>query len=119
MLEKDIANIEDCLFAIEHIEEYMEGVSSSIALLSDHKTYDAILMNFMVIAEASKRISPELKEQHANISWAGVRRFRNYIAHDYFGIDIEVVWQSLKIELPKLKTDLLHILDSFESKDEN
>lgn len=109
MRERDEANIKDCLYAIAHIEEYTEGITSPSELLNDSKTYDAVLMNF-VMAEACNRISPELQAQYPEIAWQGIRRFRNYIAHDYFGIDIEVVWQSLTIELSKLKTGLQSIL---------
>ena len=80
-------------------------------MLNDAKTYDAVLMNFMVIAEACKRISAELQTRHPQVAWQGVRRFRNYIAHDYFGMDIDIVWQSLITELPKLKVDLLRVLE--------
>jgi uncharacterized protein with HEPN domain len=55
MHEHDEANIEDCLFAISHIEEYIDGISSSDQLLNDYKTYDAVLMNFVIIAEACNR----------------------------------------------------------------
>lgn len=110
MHEHDEANIEDCLFAISHIEEYTEGVTSSDQLLSDSKTYDAVLMNFVIIAEACNRISPELQIEHSDIAWKNIRGFRNFIAHDYFGVDIDVVWQSLTIELPKLKIGLRRML---------
>lgn len=111
MHEHDEANIEDCLFAITHIEEYTEGITSSDQLLNDSKTYDAVLMNFVIIAEACNRLSPDLQVQHSEVAWKNIRGFRNYIAHDYFGIDIEVVWQSLIIELPKLKAGLQRMLE--------
>ena len=110
MHEHDEANIEDCLFAISHIEEYTDGISSSDQLLNDYKTYDAVLMNFVIIAEACNRISPELRIVHPEINWKNIRGFRNFIAHDYFGVDIDVVWQSLIIELPKLKAGLQRML---------
>ena len=111
MHEHDEANLQDCLYAINHIEEYTSNIESADELLNDSKTYDAVLMNFMVIAEACKRISAELQTRHPQVAWQGVRRFRNYIAHDYFGMDIDIVWQSLITELPKLKADLLRILE--------
>ncbi|MDE1190633.1 MAG: DUF86 domain-containing protein [Arachidicoccus sp.] len=112
MRENDEANIEDCLYAINHIEEYTKNILSYDELLGDSKTYDAVLMNFVVIAEACNRISTELQKEFSEINWNGVRRFRNYIAHDYFGVDIEVVWQSLTKELPKLKIELQKVLDN-------
>ena len=92
MLERDLANLEDAIFAIRRIEQYTTEISSADSLLQDSKTYDAVLLNFLVIAAAFSRLSPELKKRYPEVSWNGVRRFRNYIAHDYFGVDIEVVW---------------------------
>lgn len=67
-------------------------------------------MNFVIIAEACNRLSAELQMQHPDIAWGGVRRFHNYIAHDYFGVDINAVRQSVTIELPVLKMGLQKIL---------
>jgi uncharacterized protein with HEPN domain len=61
MLEKDIANIEECLHAINSIQKYTEGVTQLDDLLNDSKTYDAVLMNFIVLGEAANRISAALK----------------------------------------------------------
>ncbi|HTM67615.1 MAG TPA: HepT-like ribonuclease domain-containing protein [Flavipsychrobacter sp.] len=84
MHEHDEANLLDCLYAINHIEEYTCDILSADDLLNDSKTYDAVLMNFVVMAEACNRISTELKTRYPEIAWQGVRRFRNYIAHDYW-----------------------------------
>lgn len=111
MREHDEANVKDCLYAIASIEKYTAGISSALELLNDSKTYDAVLMNFVVIAEACNRLSTDLQIQYPEIGWNGLRRFRNYIAHDYFGVDINVVWQSITLDLSELKTGLQRILN--------
>jgi uncharacterized protein with HEPN domain len=93
------------------LKNIIDGISSSDQLLNDYKTYDAVLMNFVIIAEACNRISPDLQIEHSEIPWKNIRGFRNFIAHDYFGVDIDVVWQSLIIELPKLKMGLQRMLE--------
>ncbi len=112
MLEKDVANIENCLYAIGHIEEYLANTHSIEDLENDSKTYDAVTMNFVIIAESCARLSEELKSRHSEVDWDGVRRFRNYLAHDYFGVDIYVVWNSITISLPMLKEGLKKILEN-------
>ena len=112
MHNKDKTNVEDCLMAISRIAEYTRGILDKKELLADTKTYDAVLMNFVVIAEACKRLSTELKDENAQVDWAGVRQFRNYLAHDYFGVDIREVWEAIQRDLPKLKTDFEKILAS-------
>ncbi len=106
MLEKDVANVKDCLFAIDHIEEYVVGITSMDDLMNDSKTYDAVLMNFIIIGEAANRLSENAKSRMANIDWQSIIRFRNFVAHDYFGVDINIVWAAVKIHLPELKQEL-------------
>lgn len=111
MLEKDIANIKECLYAINNIEEYTFGITDINDLLNDHKTYDAVLMNFIVLGEAVNRISEEIKNQKTDIAWKDINGFRNFIAHDYFGIDNNIVWAAIHYNLPILKEQLKKILE--------
>ena len=106
MLEKDFANIQDCLFAIKHIEEYIQDIATAEELMNDAKTYDAVLMNFIIIGEAANRLSEEIKKQKPNIDWRSIIGFRNFVAHDYFGVDINIVWAAITIHLPELKSTL-------------
>ena len=61
MHEKDVINIKDCLFAIEKINKYLSDINSEEEFFSDIETYDAVLMNFIVISEACGRLSNDLK----------------------------------------------------------
>ncbi len=106
MLDKDSANIQDILYAIGHIEEYVVGITSMEDLMSDAKTYDAVLMNFIVLGEASNRLSDGIKMQLPNVDWRAIIGFRNFVAHDYFGVDINIVWAAIKVHLPELKREL-------------
>jgi len=106
MLEKDLVSIQECLYAINHIEEYVENINSMESLMQDSKTYDAVLMNFIIIGEAANRLSEELKSQLANIDWRAIIGFRNFVAHDYFGVDVNIVWAAIKINLPLFEKEL-------------
>jgi len=59
-----------------------------------------------------KRLIKKLKTENPQINWAGINSYRNFIAHEYFGVDEKIVWQTIKIELPKLKNDLYSILNA-------
>jgi uncharacterized protein with HEPN domain len=74
--------------------------------------YDAVMMNFILIGEACKRLSKKFKSENTQIDWAGINGYRNFIAHEYFGVDEKIVWRTIKIELPKLKKDLQDILNA-------
>ncbi len=110
MLEKDIANIEECLYAINNIQQYIGDIAVLDDLLDDHKTYDAVLMNFIVLGEAANRISNSLKAETLQIDWKEINGFRNFIAHDYFGVDQNIVWAVIQFHLPKLKEELVNLL---------
>jgi len=69
------------------------------------------MMNFVVIGEMVDKISDELKSNHPEIEWIKIKGFRNIVAHDYFGIDAEEVWQIIKNKIPALKSDLEQIPD--------
>lgn len=77
--------------------------------LSDRKTQQAVIYNILIIGEAASRALvdfPDFTEKHPNVPWHEMRGMRNRLAHGYFEIDLEVVWQTLQKNLPQLKTTL-------------
>jgi uncharacterized protein with HEPN domain len=57
------------------------------------------------------KLSDEFKKKHSEIEWIKIKGFRNLVAHDYFGIDAEEVWQIIKNKIPALKSDIKLLLD--------
>ncbi len=108
--DKDQANAEEVLYAIKHIEEYVKGIPTIEDLKNKVMTYDAVMMNFILIGEACKRLPENLKDANPHIDWKGINGYRNFIAHDYFGVDEKLAWSAIKIELPQLKTDFEKLL---------
>ena len=68
------------------------------------------MMNFVVIGEMVDKLSDDVKENNPNIEWIKIKGFRNLVAHDYFGIDAEEVWQIIKSKIPKLRSDITKLL---------
>ncbi len=64
------------------------------------------MMNFVVIGEMINKLSDEFKNTHPEIEWIKIKGFRNVVAHDYFGIDAEEVWQIIIYKIPSLKADI-------------
>jgi uncharacterized protein with HEPN domain len=106
MLERDLFCIEEIQYAIAHIEEYVQDISTIEGLQEDSKTYDAVLMNFIIIGEAANRMSESFKESLPNIDWRAIKGFRNFVAHEYFGVDVNIIWSAIHSNLPELKTQL-------------
>jgi len=69
---------------------------------SDIKTRFAVERNFEIIGEAAARISEDFKMSHPEIEWRILKDFRNFIIHEYFGINNEIIWDTIQIRLPEL-----------------
>ncbi len=107
MPDRDRMGIDSMLEAIDKILEFTKGFTSADEFFCDSKSFDATMMNFIVIGEMIDRISLKTKNSYPAIEWPRIKGFRNLIAHDYFGIDAEEVWQIITDQIPKLRQDLL------------
>jgi Uncharacterized conserved protein len=69
---------------------------------TDNRTIDAVIRNFEIIGEAANRLEEAYKVINPDIEWNHLRGFRNRVIHEYFGIDLEIVWQIIEEDLPNL-----------------
>jgi uncharacterized protein with HEPN domain len=74
--------------------------------LIDEKTIDAVIRNIEVIGEASSHLPDEVLKQYDDISWPLMKGIRNILAHEYFGVDLEIIWKTVTEDLPFLKNRL-------------
>ncbi|WP_442795516.1 HepT-like ribonuclease domain-containing protein [Pelobium manganitolerans] len=70
---------------------------------NDPKTKDAVERNFEIIGEAVSRLSTDFKDNHPEVDWRILKDFRNFIIHEYFGIDNAIVWDIIENHIPNLK----------------
>jgi uncharacterized protein with HEPN domain len=110
MLIKDHHCLESIIEATDRIIEYTSGINSADDFNNDYRNFDATMMNFVVIGEMVDKLSDDFKKKHDKVEWVKIKGFRNIVAHDYFGIDAEEVWQISKNKIPKLKTDIQGLL---------
>lgn len=96
--------------AINKILSFSDSFSEADQFYYDEKSFDAAMMNFIIIGEMVQRLSDDFKSIHAEIKWPKIWKFRNIIAHDYFGIDAEEVWQIIQKHIPELKAEIEKIL---------
>jgi uncharacterized protein with HEPN domain len=106
MLTKDHLCLESILEAANRIIEYTSEFDSADSFNNDYRNFDATMMNFVVIGEMVDKLSENFKRDHTNIEWIKIKGFRNLVAHDYFGIDAEEVWQIIKNKIPDLKSEI-------------
>lgn len=110
MFEKDKGNLLAILESIRKIQNYTHDFWNAADLFADEKSFDAVLMNFINIGESVNRLSEILIEEEDHIPWGKVVGFRNLVAHDYFGVDAEEVWQIIQNDLSKLLIDIEHLI---------
>ncbi len=87
--------------AITRIEKYT--AQGRKAFFDDTMVQDGVIRNLEVIGEAVKNLPPELKCQHPEMPWRSITALRNVLIHEYFGVDLEVVWRVVQRRLPTLK----------------
>jgi len=97
----------DIIQSIQRIDDYIKDMNYN-AFIIDNKTIDAVVRNLEVIGEASKHISIELKNKYPALPWEEMYYLRNKITHEYFGIDLAIIWNIIKNHLP---TNLLQIIE--------
>ncbi|MCK9421999.1 MAG: DUF86 domain-containing protein [Bacteroidales bacterium] len=110
MYSKDETIVCQMLEIIDKIQGYTNPFTTPVEFFNDTKSFDATLMNFIALGEIVMKLSESFKDKHADIDWIEIYDFRNVIAHDYFGIDEEEVFQIIQNHVPQLKTALLRII---------
>lgn len=92
---------EDILESSNAILDYVEGLSFD-DFYGDRKTYSAVIREFEIIGEAVGKLPESFKKRHPEIEWQDIKDFRNLLSHEYFGIDLEIVWRIIEDDLPVL-----------------
>ncbi len=104
----DLAFIEHILSSISAIGEFSEGMNKK-ELISNRLKQSAIVREIEIIGEAVKNISETLKNRHKDIEWKEIAGTRDKMIHHYFGVDLDIIWDIVKINIPKLKKKILKI----------
>lgn len=105
------AFLQDILDAIADIETFTTDVDFQAFSANREKTL-AVLKSIEIIGEAVKQIPDDIRTQYPNIEWQSISGMRNILVHEYWGIDINVVWATVQNGLPPLKAVVLEILQN-------
>ena len=99
--------------AIERAREYLRPFDTFDAFRQQRRDQDAIIRNIEIIGEAARKIqklAPELVNAHSEIPWSYMRGIRDKVIHEYFDVDLTLIWGTVKEDLPKLKQQINGLL---------
>ena len=97
------------LESIEAIENHMAGISWD-DFEQSLKSQDAVARRLEIIGEAVKNLSDEFKARRVDIPWKDIAGMRNNVIHEYFNVDIKLVWDTVRDDLPKLLEQIKEML---------
>lgn len=110
-MPRDVSvNLTDIRESILLIESYLEGYSFD-TFRDDRKTVDAVARNLEIIGEASKKVPRGVRGKAPEIEWRKIAGLRDILIHEYFGIDLEIIWDVIHNHLPRLKESVQRLIE--------
>jgi len=106
--------LDDILQACEDILVFTKGMDSAAEFGSDRRTMLAVIRSLEVIGEAARQTPKVFREKHADVPWREMNNFRNVIAHEYFGLDFDIVWDVIKNRIPSLEEQIKAVRNTLE-----
>ncbi len=116
MVKRDIRDyLNDILIHIDLAEEFIDNMTLD-EFKEDPKTILALMRAIEIVGEATKNIPPSIRAQNPEVPWKSIAGMRDRIAHVYFGIDLDIVWNTTKEKLPEFRPAIQSILDELDSE---
>lgn len=105
MKRDDAVYLEHIRDSISRIVKYIQGVDEE-GFMANDQLQDATIRQLQIIGEAAKRLSDETISRYPGVEWKDIAGMRDKLVHDYFGVDLAAVWDTVVLDLPKLKSEL-------------
>jgi len=109
MKKSDIVYLKHIRDAISRIEEYTKTVGYD-DFIKNNLIQDGVIRQLEIIGEATKRLSTEFKNKYPHIAWKDIAGMRDKLIHNYLGVDLDAVWDTVKKDIPVLKKEVKKIL---------
>jgi uncharacterized protein with HEPN domain len=106
--------LEDMLQAIRDVEQYTANVKDFDEFSSNAMRVHAILYNLEIIGEAAKNIPAVMKRKYSYVEWRKMAGLRDIVAHEYFGVSLEIIWGVIQNNLPVVKEQIEAIVREVE-----
>lgn len=101
-----------CRTSGTHCERYGSSSGESYeSFLKNRMLQNAVMRSFEVVGEAARRVSPEFRAAHPEVPWRVMGDFRNKLIHDYFGLELEIIWKTATEDAPMLLEQIERLVD--------
>ncbi|MGD1903143.1 MAG: DUF86 domain-containing protein [Geitlerinemataceae cyanobacterium] len=100
-MNRDRQFLLDILQSADLIQTYTDGYTRA-QFIADIQAQDSVIRRLLIVAEAARRLSPEMRDRLSEISWSEINGMRNRLVHEYDDIDLDIVWAVVRAEIPDL-----------------
>jgi len=105
--------LRDILQSFRNASQFVEELSYE-KFITDRKTVSAVIRELEIVGEATKQIPTSIKKKNPNIPWSDMAGMRDKLIHFYFGVDMEIIWKTVKVRIPKLEPLIQDVLRDLE-----
>lgn len=105
--------LDDIFESVKQIESYIEG-KTEVDFVKDVQLQDAVIRRLEIIGEASKHIPQELRLKYPDIEWRAITGTRDVLVHEYFGVRLKRIWNTVKNDLPRLNEEITKLVQEIK-----
>jgi len=113
MKERDYGDfVQDILDSINDVENFIDGMEFE-DFIKDKKTIYSVVRAIEIMGEAAKNVPEQVRKKYPDVPWKPIAGMRDKLIHGYFGVDLEILWETAKDDVPQLKTSISKVTESY------
>lgn len=107
--------LKDILQAFFNARQFLEGLTYE-EFIADRKTTSAVVRELEIVGEATKQLPKSIRKKYPQVPWSDMAGMRDKLIHFYFGVDLEIVWETVKVRVPNLEPLIENVLSDLDQQ---